>query len=83
MDLIIGLVSIGIALWISITILKFLFVMAKRFIGWIGPYIVAVLPSTIMYLVTTNFFGYGTTNASITGLLTAIGIGTLMNAESV
>lgn len=50
MDLIIGLVSIGIALWISIVILKFLFVTAKRFIGWIGPYIVAILPSSMMYL---------------------------------
>lgn len=81
MDLIIGLASIGIALWISIVILKFLFVAAKRFIGWIGPYIVAVLPSSIMYVVTTNILGYGTTNASLTGLLTAIGIGTFMNAS--
>jgi hypothetical protein len=81
MDLIIGLASIGIALWISIALLKFLFVTSKKIIGWLGPYIVAVMPSAMMYLFTTNIFGWGTSNASLTGLITAITIGTVMNAS--
>ena len=79
MDLIIGLASIGIALWISFTILKFLFITSKKIIGWVGPYIVAVMPSAMMYLFTTNFFGHGTTNASLTGIISAALIGTIMN----
>ena len=79
MDLIIGLASIGIALWISFTILKFLFVTSKKIIGWVGPYIVAVMPSAMMYLFTTNFFGYGTAKASLTGFISSALIGTMMN----
>ena len=81
MDLIIGLASIAIALWISFTILKFLFVTSKKIIGWVGPYLVAVMPSAMMYLFTTNIFGWGTSNASLTGLITAITLGTVMNAS--
>jgi len=82
MDLIIGLASIAVALWISFTILKFLFVTSKKIIGWVGPYVVAVMPSLAMYAITTDLFGYGTTNASITGLITAVGIGTVMNISA-
>jgi len=81
MDLAIGLLSIIGALWISIKLLKFLFITSKRIIGWIGPYIIAVMPSTMMYLFTTNVFGYGTTDASLIGLITAITIGTVMNTS--
>ncbi len=35
-DVLIAIVVIGIALWLSIKILKFLFVGAKKAIGWIG-----------------------------------------------
>ena len=79
MDLIIGIISIGIALWISIVILKFVFVASKKFIGWIGPYIVASVPSIAMYAITTDLFGYGTSNASLTGVASAIIIGSVMN----
>lgn len=81
MDLIIGMASIIFTIWLSIVFLKFLFIGAKKLIGWIGPYIVAVMPSTLMYLFTTNFLGYGTGNASLTGLITAISIGTIINAS--
>jgi len=80
MDLIIGLVSIGIALWISITILKFIFMASKKFIGWIGPYIVAGVPSIAMYAITTDLFGYGTSSATLTGLASAIVIGSVLNS---
>jgi len=81
MDLIIGLASIGISIWVSFIVLKSLFIGAKKFLGWIGPFIVSILPSSAMYMLTAGLFDHGTTNASLTGLITAITLGTIFNSD--
>ena len=79
MDVLIAIVVIGIALWLSLKLLKFLFIGAKKAIGWIGPYVVAAIPAAGAYIVTTALFGVGVKEASITGFLTALFIGAVMN----
>lgn len=80
MELIISGVIIAIALYISLKVLKFLFIQAKKLLGWLGGYIVAIAPGAGTYLVTSAIFGSGTSNASLTSILTIAIIGTVMNS---
>lgn len=82
MDAVIGVATIGFFLWISLKILKLMFLMAKKTIGWVGPYIMAAIPAAGAYFITYTLFGVGISEASISGFLTALIIGTVMNGAS-
>ncbi len=70
----------GFFIWLSYKFLKFVFVMAKKAIGWIGPYIVATVPAIATYIVTQSIFGVGVSEASWAGLVTAAVLGTIMGS---
>lgn len=79
MEIILSVIAIGVALAISLIALKFLFIQAKRLIGWVGPYLVAIIPSAGVYVIGKLLFGVGSYNASGTGIVTMIVVGTVLN----
>ena len=62
-----------------IKFLKFVFIQAKSFFGWIGTYLVAAVPAAGAYMITISLFGVGIAEASLTGFITAAIIGTVMS----
>lgn len=80
MDVIVALFVCVFFIWLSYKVLKFVFVMAKKAIGWIGPYIVATVPGIATYIVTQSIFGVGVSEASWAGLATAAVLGTVMGS---
>jgi len=79
MDVFIGTIIIIVFLWLSLVVLKFLFVIIKNLLGWIGAYILSSIPAVMMYFFTLNVFDYGTSKATLVGLGTAMILGTVMN----
>ena len=79
-EIILGILVIAFFVWVSVKFLAFLFRKAKQAIGWLGPYIVSILPAAGSYIVTSTLFGAGNWEASVTGFITAAIAGTVLNA---
>ena len=68
-------------IWLSIKFLKFLFVTAKKTVGWVGPYLVSAVPASGAYIVTHTLFGAGHYAPTLAGFLTAAIAGTFLGAS--
>lgn len=67
-------------IWVSYKLFKFAFILAKRIIGKIGPFLVASVPGVATYIITQSVFGVGVSEASLSGIFTAAVLGTMMSS---
>jgi hypothetical protein len=65
--------------WLSLFVLRVLFMLVVHLIGWMGYYVVAALPGAITYYATHHLLGHGTDQATWQAIATAVLIGLVAN----
>ena len=71
--LVVGAVVLG-TCWLSWVILKFLFVLARRIFGWLGPFLVSVAPAFANYVL-LQALGIPLLKATFGGFVTSLLLG--------
>jgi hypothetical protein len=78
-EILLGLAVIIGVVWLFLVILRAVFSVVKAVLGWIGPVLMGSVPGVIIFFLTKEVFGEGTTEASAKGIVTAVLVGVIGN----